>query len=44
VNQGGKLDKLFKDKKREELLVLLRQDAIYVQTHCNDDMVITRRR
>src|SRR2546422_596085 len=38
ANQGGKHDKLFKSKKREELLVLLRQDAMYVQTHCNDDI------
>ena len=38
ANQGGRRDKLFKDKKREELVVLLLQDAMYVQTHCNDDI------
>ena len=31
ANQDGKRDKIFKDKKREQPLVLLRQGAMYVQ-------------
>ena len=38
ANQGGPHDRLFKQKKRDELVMLLRQDALYVQGACHDDL------
>ncbi len=37
ASQGGPKDRAARDKKRHELVSLLRQLANYVQGHCNDD-------
>jgi hypothetical protein len=38
ANQGGPKDRAVRDKRRHELVSLLRQLANYVQGHCNDDL------